>query len=110
MKQTVAIDFDGVLNNYRGWCGEEELGSPRDGAALFMKVLSAKYDIVVFTCRDVQRVREWLKKYNLLHMVQQVTTKKPLAVAYIDDRAINFDGDYLEVLEKLKDFKTYWEE
>lgn len=108
-KRTIVIDFDGVLNDYTGWCGEDELGKPRECTELFMKTINEKFNIIVFTCRDTQKVREWLKEYNLLHMVEHVTSKKPKAVAYIDDRAINFSGNYVEVLNKLEDFHAWWE-
>ncbi len=38
-----------------------------------------------------------------------VTDIKPKAVAYIDDRAIKYNGNYGEVLEKLEQVKTWWE-
>lgn len=109
-KKVIAIDFDGVLNNYSGWAGEDELGTPRECTELFLKMLSERFKVVVFTVRDSQRVRNWLKEYNLLYMVDHITNRKPKAIAYIDDRAINFNGNYVEVLEKLDDFHTWWEQ
>ena len=38
-----------------------------------------------------------------------VTDKKPPAFAYIDDRAICFEGDFLRTLDKLGEFKAHWE-
>ena len=36
-------------------------------------------------------VWEWLKKYKMDSYVKDVTSEKPRAVAYIDDKAIRFD-------------------
>ena len=38
-----------------------------------------------------------------------VTDKKPPAFAYIDDRAICFQGDYGKTLDQLEAFKAHWE-
>ena len=46
----------------------------------------------------------------MLSYVDNVTGYKVPAVAYLDDRGINFDGDYEKALAELKDFKPYWSE
>lgn len=106
---TVAVDFDGVLNKYSGWNGENDLSTPQSGVQYFLKKLNEKYGVIVFTVRDKDKVKEWLKKYELDRYVIHVTDIKPKAVAYIDDRAIKYNGNYGEVLEKLERFKTWWE-
>lgn len=105
--QTVCVDFDGVLNNYKGYDGDN-LGTPRPGAREFLEQLSKEYDVVVFSVRRYSKIIKWLTDYDLLKYVVNVTSYKPLAVAYIDDRAIRFNGNYNETLEELKDFKPYW--
>ena len=45
----------------------------------------------------------------MLEYVSEVTSIKPPAIAYIDDRAITFDGDYTETIKELKNFKPYWQ-
>ena len=44
---TISLDFDGVLNTYDGWKGEDGLFSPRVGAYAFLRRLSEFYVIVV---------------------------------------------------------------
>ena len=39
----------------------------------------------------------------------KVTDKKPPAFAYIDDRAICFQGDFAKTLDQLEAFKAHWE-
>lgn len=105
----ICVDFDGVLNTYDGWQGEDELFKPRPDVDVFLKTLCSKYNIIIFSTRDSNKILEWLQKYNLAKYVAAVTSIKVGAVAYIDDRAIHFNGDYNEVIDKLVDFKTHWE-
>lgn len=108
-KPTICLDFDGVLNNYDGWQGEKELFGARDGAKDFIKELSKNYQVHILTTRMPIKVIRWLKKHGLDKYVTSVTNTKIGAVAYIDDRAICFNGNYDEVLNTLKDFKAHWE-
>lgn len=105
-KLTICIDFDGVLNNYKGY-QENELYTPRDGAKEFIDTLSETYYIVIFTARPTDQVREWLEKYDFKY--DNVTDIKVPAVVYIDDRAIPFYGDYDNIIKELNVFKPYWE-
>lgn len=106
---TVAVDFDGVLNKYTGWNGEKDLSVPQSGVKYFLEKLDEEYNIIIFTVRDTDLVCDWLEKYELDKYVIHVTNMKLPAVAYIDDRSINYSGNYKEVLDTLKDFKTWWE-
>lgn len=105
----VAVDFDGVLNTYDGWRGRYELFEPRLGAGLFLSRLNEKYDVVVFTNRDVDSVWRWLEEYNLVCYVKDVTNVKPRAFVYVDDRACKFVGDYERTLEEVNNFTAHWE-
>ena len=106
-KKTVAVDFDGVLNNYQGY-NPDDLGTIREGAREFLEVLYSKYTIIIYSTRNSSDIIHWLKKYHLDKYVAKVTDKKPPAVAYIDDRAVRFNGDYKECLSCFTE-KAYWE-
>lgn len=108
-KPFVAVDFDGVLNKYDGWRGEDYLFKPQSGVNYFLKKLNEDYTVIIYTCRYHDKVREWLKKYGLDEYVEAVTSVKPRACAYIDDRAIKYDGNYQEVLDELNSFEAWWE-
>lgn len=105
----VAVDFDGVLNTYKGWEGENELYSPRVGAKEFLSKLSENYRVIIYTSRNIESIEKWLKKYDLDVYVSYVTNNKPPAKCYIDDRAVNFDGNYDKVLDTVENYLTYWE-
>ena len=108
--RTVCVDFDGVLNTYTGWKGEGELFEPQAGAEDFLvSLVTYGYRVVIFTTRPSERVWEWLCRYDINDFVDDVTSVKPPATAYIDDRSICFKGSYQAVLEELDGFKTWWE-
>jgi len=107
LARTVAVDFDGVLHPYtEGWVGsvpaDEE---PVEGAREFLgRLIENGYRVVVFSARcdheeGMAGTRAWLAKYGLMNWVDDVTCQKPAAVAYIDDRAVRFRGDWNEVAE-----------
>ena len=106
----ICIDFDGVLNDYTGWKGEDDLGALATGAAAFLRQIHGPYEVVIFTTRPEQKVWGWLEEHNPDQAVDIVTSTKPPAFAYIDDRAICHRGDFLETLAELNGFKAHWEE
>ena len=58
--KTVCIDFDGVLNTYDGWKGEDELFNPREKVEWFLKQLrQAGYEIVIHSTRTPSKIRKW---------------------------------------------------
>lgn len=105
MKKTICVDFDGVLNEYNGY-EEGNLGEPLSGSQDFIKKLREKYKVVILTSRPKEQVIGWLSNNGFPSM--KVTNCKVPAVAYIDDRAIRFNGSYKKVISQLKNFKPYW--
>lgn len=110
----LCLDLDGVLNQYRGWTGQYEQYEPYPKVEEFLKALKAKgYTLIVCTARPDDQMVDvwaWLEKHKLDGYIYDVTNKKPPAVAYPDDRGINFDGDYDKLLAELDGFKAYWQE
>jgi phosphoglycolate phosphatase-like HAD superfamily hydrolase len=108
-KPHIALDFDGVLNDYKGFDGDN-LGRPRPGCKEFLEQLSNDYNVIIFSARNYTKIIPWLNKYNLQTYVHNVTAFKPTkVVCFIDDRGITFNGNYQETLEQIRNFKPYWE-
>lgn len=107
-KKNICIDFDGVLNTYTGWAGEDELFEMREGCKNFLENLSKIYSVTVFTTRNVEDIWAWLKKYDLENFVSGVTDTKIPAEIYIDDRAINFDGNFDNTFLCIENFTPHW--
>jgi hypothetical protein len=111
-RRTVALDFNGVLDEYIGF-PKDGIGTeypPRHNVEAFLIALHRmNYKVVIFTVINTEAVWDWLRKYDLHMHIDEVTNSKPPAMAYIDDRAINFNGNYQDALNALKDFKAHWE-
>ncbi len=99
MQRALAIDFDGVLHSYTsGWQGHELIADgPVEGAReACERLYEAGWKLYVFTSRsELKPVQKWLEKYRFPPMM--LTRIKPIAIAYIDDRAIRFEGDWESV-------------
>lgn len=114
-KQTIAVDFDGVIHRYsRGWQDESIYDPPVDGAVEALERLHRRYKVVIFTTRvnpdmrggneQLDRVLGWLKEHGFREGVHfdEVTHVKPPAVAYIDDRGLHFTS-WDQALEELRE-------
>ena len=112
-KQTVCMDFDGVIHSYKsGWQGAENCPDPpvpgiREAVA---EIRAAGYELVVCSTRCATHagwlaVCNYLKTHNI--DVDDIVKDKPPAIVYIDDRAICFDGHPETLLGKVRSFKPW---
>ena len=109
-RPVVCVDLNGVLDSYTGWKHPDHWDPPRPGARMFLEALRAEgFDIVVFTTRHPTGVRRWLREHALDDVVDGVTSRKPAAHVFVDDRAVCFRGDFADVLRQVKSFKAHWE-
>lgn len=96
MQRAICIDFDGVLHSYTsGWQGHELIGDgPVDGAReACQRLHEAGFKLYVLSSRSMlEPVQDWLARYNFPPMI--LTRVKPIAIAYIDDRAVRFEGNW----------------
>ena len=105
-KQTILIDFDGVLHDYHG---NEELAGPIEKSRHALHILEKTYRLVCFTTRNAPIVKRWLEHYGFPEM--KVTNVKEPAFLIIDDRALTFPGEWSEgFLMQVNSFKPHWEE
>ncbi|MFN5118749.1 MAG: hypothetical protein ACK5JJ_11675, partial [Cyanobacteriota bacterium] len=98
----VCVDLDGVLADRTYGRGADDLGDPVDGAVEFTRALSEQADIVIFTARLTlggdkpeaavrkaeARIRDWLDQHGFAYREIATGVGKPLASAYVDDRAV----------------------
>lgn len=116
MAKTVVFDFDGVIHSYTsGWKGEDTVPDPPvPGIREALKEIhDAGYEVVVVStrCATIKghgAIEAWLYDNGLREYIDKVCKEKPPAVAYIDDRAICFDGHPEALLKKIKNFQPWY--
>ena len=107
-KKTILVDLDGVLNTYQGDYDEKYIPPIKNGAYKFIKDLSNKYEIVIFTTRNHLIVSKWIIDNKLDKYVKNVTNIKNTAYLIIDDRAIKFNGDFKQLKRDIKNFRVWY--
>ena len=113
--KNIAIDFDGVIHNFnKGFHDGTCYGEPLPGSLEALRELSKKYNIIIFTAKakpsrplvnnktGTELVVEWLKKYGVMQFVKEVTSEKPRAQIYVDDKGYHFTN-WDKTLKDLKD-------
>ena len=108
IKKTILFDLDGVLNTYDGKYDKNYIPPIKDGAYKLFKELSENYKIVIFTTRNSLIASKWIIENGLDEYVENVTNVKEPAYLIIDDRCINFNGNYEELKSKIKDFEVWY--
>lgn len=129
-KPTLLVDFDGVIHSYiSGWRGVDVI--PDDPIIKKWKhrgtkfsydsvqwledlVRSDNFKVCIYSSRSkedagVRAMKEWLLKFQIDEdILAQISfpTTKPAAFLTIDDRAIQFKGEFIPAHELAK-FKTW---
>ncbi|HPS75656.1 MAG TPA: hypothetical protein PLD83_04385 [Oscillospiraceae bacterium] len=114
-RATVVFDFDGVIHRYgHGWQGPDVIDDvPVEGIREAMRgIMDAGYQVVIVSSRcacaeGISAMRAWLSRWAIPY--DGLTAEKPPAVAYIDDRAICFDGDAGKLLSQIKHFRPWYQ-
>ncbi len=113
-QDTIAVDFDGVLNSYTTKMGLDKQhllpDPPVPGAVEWVYEMVQHYNVVVFTCRaqfsyGIPAVKKWLERHGFPPL--EVTGEKPIAILYIDDRAYQFKGDNFPSLDYVHSFQPW---
>jgi hypothetical protein len=99
MKKTICLDFDGVIHKYsKGYLDGTIYDSDVYGSVPAIRKLLKEYNIVICSARassekSIAEIKHWLKQIGFTDkeiVKMNVTNVKPIAIAYIDDRAIRF--------------------
>jgi len=116
-RQRIMIDFDGVIHKYNGWNDGKLNDEAIDGAKEAIDQLRQNFEIVIFTTRAstsdngsertdmlLDELKQWLEDRSIYY--DMITSEKLGAIAYIDDRAIRFNGNWEETLNFIKSIES----
>lgn len=99
----VGCDFDQTLTHNTGH-PDYIPTVPLRGAREFMQeLIDRDYKPIVYTARhwaDYEMIEAWLNEYKI--PFRRIICGKPLFRYIVDDRNIEFKGDYEEVLKKIE--------
>ena len=110
--KTLAVDLDGTILEYDGWRGHNHFGKPLPGAREALQKLKEQgFVIIIWTTRQNRdKIAEYLKEHGIpFDYINENPhgppdcSNKIYADYYIDDRAIEFRGNWQEVLSKIKE-------
>ena len=92
-KKAIAIDFDNTLVNTNH---HDEMSDIPGAAEAIISLQQHGYSIIIHSCRlnrkdGAEVIEKWLQEHNI--KVDGMFAK-PHAMRYIDDRGINFDGNW----------------
>lgn len=97
--KSVCVDLDGTLLYYTNWKGMDgRLGKPRPGAREFLINIRKFARVIIFTARlaeknistkTLSQIESWLAQHNLPYDEIYTGKGKPVAEAFVDDRAIS---------------------
>lgn len=116
-QKNIGIDFDGVIHNdNKGFHDGTIYGEPIEGALEAIKKLSVDFNLIIFTAKakpdrplingknGIELVKEWLIKHGVEKHISEITSEKPRAIAYIDDKGFRFHNweNTLQFIQSLK--------
>ena len=114
---TYAFDFDGVIAQYDGFKGANHAEKPIKEVVKAIRILKKQgHKILIYSTRGNRFLKKYCQDYNIpidyfnINPEQGGENKnKPVAYAYIDDRAVNYHAQSAEKLVKeLNNFEVYW--
>ena len=117
-QKILCLDFDGVIHSYSSGWSESKGGAayipdpPVPGAFEFINEALEHFDVHVFSSRSgfrtgIPAMKEWFIKHGFenIDLILFPTYKPPATVA-LDDRVLNFDGNWPS-MDKLRKFKPW---
>lgn len=107
--KTILIDLDGVLNTYQGNYNPDLIPPLKEGAYEFLENISKKYEVKIFTTRNKLLTAKWLSENKIDKFVADITNVKELCWLYIDDRCINFNGNFEDLWNEILNFTPWFQ-
>lgn len=113
--KTLLFDFDGVIHNNSNciWKSEEIIeGCPVPGIKECINKLRETYKIVIYSTRcnkieGMKAIKQWLDE-NYIVVDEIVNKKLSYATCFVDDRAVNFNGNTDKLMKDIENFKVWW--
>jgi hypothetical protein len=109
IKPLLCIDFDDTICHENVYPGE---GSLIPGALEAITQLREKFEIAIYSARNNPEIRDqpermkqmvlMLDKYKIPYD-KIILDYKPLAIRFVDDRAIKFDNNWESIVKELMD-------
>ncbi len=112
-KKTAIIDFDGTLCKF----AFPDVGEIQPNVKQALETLKkAGYTIKIHSCRTatywgdeserrthIAMIQNFMQEHELPYdeLIMNIRTDKPIADVYIDDRAIRYDNNWLEIAKML---------
>jgi len=96
----LCLDFDGVIHRYSaGWQEGEIYDDPVPGFCEWAEEARLYFTLVVYSSRSstdlgIHNMRLWMRRHGINDGWFVFTDKKPPAFLTIDDRAIQFNGNW----------------
>jgi adenylylsulfate kinase len=117
--KTICIDIDGTISHYIEWVDSKTFGEVLPHCAETIHHLKADgWYVIIYTTRaDKAEISKFLEANNIPfdainenpNQPDNAKGGKPIADVYVDDRAIQFDGNWVGAYEKISGFVS-WEE
>jgi hypothetical protein len=115
-RKTIAIDFDGVIHSYTsGWKGADTIPDPpTPGAIEWLAEAHSRFEVAIYSTRAEtaegrRAIAAWLRKNGLHEIILaqiKITSAKPMALIYLDDRGWQFTGTFPS-LDEIEAFKPW---
>lgn len=113
-KPTLTLDFDGVIHSYTsGWKGVGQCPDPIvPGFDMWVLEAWRSFDLNVYSARSValegrRAMAEYLRKSGLNTDMFSFPTHKPAAHVSIDDRGLNFNGNWQDPMYSVQALKAF---
>jgi hypothetical protein len=116
--RTIAFDFDGVIAKYAGFISKDDIQEPIVEVVKAIKLLkSSGNKILLYSTRGNEFLKNYCEKFSVPYDYinhnpdkQGENPGKPIALVYVDDRAVCYKGQKAEELvDEISNFKAYWE-